>query len=180
METMIRTCFTAALLAASVAAAQSPTHAWHFYGVTQDGTSLFYSSTDLSRTPDGHVQVWTKGLLSKAVQREGDHLVKDKEALKRIVASVVIGAQPITSVQKLTQDEVTEVALEEEVANRGQLAPVMRILLEVDCAGKMVRSLSTYINKGGRSGSSEKPTEWDHVAPESTGETLYSLVCRQH
>src|SRR5579862_91292 len=171
---MIRTCFTAALLAASAAAAQSPTHAWHFYGVTQDGTSLFYSSTDLSRTPDGHVQVWTKGLLSKAVQSEGKRLVKDKEALKRISMSALIGLQPITSVQKLTQDEIDEVALEEEVANGGQLTPVMRILWEVDCTGKMMRSLSTYVSKNGRSGSTEKPTEWVHVSPESTGETLYS------
>lgn len=164
-------------LAASAATAQSPSHSWHFFGVTQDGTSLFYSSTDLHGLPDGHVEVWTKGLSSKAVRREGDRLIKDKDVLKRVTMSALVGAPPITSVEKLSQDQIDEIALEEEVANEAQLKPVLRMLWEVDCAGKMMRTLSTYLVKGGRTGFSDKATEWGHVPPESTGETLYTLVC---
>lgn len=167
-------------LAASAAAAQSPSHSWHFFGVTQDGTSLFYSSTDLHRLPDDHVEVWTKGLPSKAVQREGDRLIKDKEVLNRVTASALVGAQAITSVENLNQDQIDEIGVEEEVANQAQLKPVMRILWEIDCPGKMMRTLSAYIVKGGRTGSSDKAGEWGHVPPESTGETLYALLCVKH
>jgi hypothetical protein len=67
----------------------------------------------------------------------------------------------------------------EEVANRADVKPTTRMLLELDCHGRMLRNLSIWIAEGGDSHSNDTPWEWSHIAPDTNAFTLLKLVCTE-
>jgi hypothetical protein len=63
--------------------------------------------------------------------------------------------------------------------NMSDIAPRARIFYELNCSEKMLRELSIYIQAAdGKSGSRDKPREWQYVSPETNGTRLLKLVCR--
>jgi len=151
---------------------------WRFYGTSENGNVLvFFSVAEVRRLPNGHMEVWTEGLTGKQVDSEGTRALKDKVRSDRVVISAMAAASPISKIEKLTQDQIDMIALNEEVANHSDLKPIMRILWEIDCENRMTRSLSIYMVKNGRTGFSEKTGEWMHTPPETNGARLHALVC---
>jgi len=54
------------------------------------------------------------------------------------------------------------------------------ILSEINCIEKKVRDMSvtSYDNRGDIIDSSNSPSEWNFIVPESNGENLYKEVCK--
>jgi hypothetical protein len=163
---------------ASLPAASQGTSSWHLYGGTND-TIDFFSSTDFTRRPDGHVEVWVKGLKKKQVDQVMDKTLKDKERMKQLIVKVMAVTPWIAEVEEVSQEDQQVIVLEEEIANTAEVPPVMRMLFEFDCGNRLMRTLSVYMVKDGRTGQSDKASEWMHIPPESNGSTLAALVCQK-
>ncbi len=160
--------------------AQHPDVDWKYFGSSTQPKPgyLFYNSSDLVRTADGHIQVWTKALPQKAVDRVANAKKPLKQILDRVAQKVAGGySLPYSAYAKITFDQYMALVVCEEIADVADIQPTMRILYEIDCPGRMFRELSIFVNIGGRSGSKDQPSEWKHVAPETNPAAIAKLVC---
>ena len=150
---------------------------WHFFGTTgldkHVGDILFYSSTDLVRLPNGHLQVWAKALNAKVLNKAA----LSKEALNRAVTKVLRDDIAFGKVQPLTPDEKDDLAAYEELANQGEISAHVKVLYELDCASRMVRTLSVIVEEHGSIRSNDSVAKWSHTAPETNGAALTALLC---
>jgi hypothetical protein len=76
---------------------------------------------------------------------------------------------PISSMGNWKKKYWLEIVVAEEIANIGKVEPTVRILKEIDCADRMQRELSVHIIKvkGMQPVSNDRPSEWQHTAPET-------------
>jgi hypothetical protein len=164
--------------AASAVSAQSQTVDWKYFGGTVE-VDNFFDVAGIQRTADGHPQVWTKALPGKQVGAAIDKALKNKDRLARVAFAKIAAATPIAQVKNLSDDELTSVVLAEEVANNSpEVQPVSRLLLEVDCTGRMIRTLSAWVRlKNGHGQSSDRVSEWSHVPPETGAYNLVAILC---
>jgi hypothetical protein len=157
--------------------AQSPDVDWHFFGGTKihgKAVDQFYDGKSLVKRPGGHIEVWTKGL----PQSQIDARRLDKASTDRIAGKMITGYMPpIALVVDLNQDQQSQILIEEDIANGAQIQPTMRMLGELDCAGHLVRWLSIYAVDDGKETFSNTPSEWMHVAPETSGAMLLKILC---
>jgi hypothetical protein len=174
MNALARIGLVGCLFVTPAIAADDPN--WKLFGGTDD-SYLYFAAGDIERLPDGHLRVWTKGLSVKQVNSAAEKAVKDKGSISRIAFASIVDSPPLSGVKNLSKDEITDVVIEEDVANHSDLQPVIRVLYELDCAGKMMRTLSIYVRKGGKTGRSNSPAEWMYVPPESNAATLHTLLC---
>ena len=69
------------------------------------------------------------------------------------------------------------VIMYESVANLAFIDPKERDLYEIDCGNRLYRELSVYFTDGKRSFRRDVPSEWHHVAPQTTEANLLKIVC---
>jgi hypothetical protein len=78
----------------------------------------------------------------------------------------------------MSPDEILSVVIEEDVANNSpEVQPLSQALFEVDCSGRMMRILSSIRYKNGQTRSSNRPSEWMHIPPDSNGSNLSAMLC---
>lgn len=154
---------------------------WKMYGSASINGDVicFYDAKGVARTADSNARVWTKCLS----QKDLNSIDPDSELGKQIVESsaqkVIKGyVPPIVVVGDVNFDQITDVIPYEEAANLGHIQPHSSIFYEPNCSERMMRRLSTYIRAKGKDRFDEKPSSWDHVAPEGNGARLLKILCR--
>jgi hypothetical protein len=136
----------------------------------------FYSSADFTRS-NNIIKVWTKCLdkkdLFKAADDDTTGTLSDTVA-EKIARSYV---PPIASVEHLEGDQFIDAVIDEELATTGGLRPLKTVLLEVDCAKKRTREISSSAPVDGQLRTSDTPKDWQRVSPLSEGSSLSRLLC---
>jgi hypothetical protein len=169
-------CAVALALAASAWAADID---WKLYGSVSDmGTVCFYDAKGVARTADRHIRVWTKCLS----QKDLDSLDTESELGKKIIDNAVRKVMdhyvpPLALVEDVNFDQAMEVAGWEEAANLSNIQSQAQLFYELNCSERMMRRLSTYMRIKGKDRFDEKPSSWDHVAPEGNGARLLKILC---
>jgi len=154
---------------------------WKMYGSADGPSHCFFDAKGVVKTDDRHMRVWTKCLLEKNLN--GVDIEKDFDG--RILENAVqklagLYVPPIALVQE-TIDPKQRMAITayEEIANIAPIEPQARIFYELDCSDKMIRELTVSLRVDGKSGSTDKPSDWKHVAPETNGNRLLKILCSQ-
>jgi hypothetical protein len=138
----------------------------------------FYGSANVFRA-NGRVNVWTKCLvkedLDNAVKADSTGSLSDIAAEK--IAHDYI--PPIARIGALPGDQIVDAVMNEELANNGNIRPLVTALREIDCSKRRVRDLSIIKPVDGQVRSSDTRQDW-HPVP-STGElaSLSKLLCAQ-
>ena len=129
---MKSTALGAATLLLSTAAVAQTQPDWRVIAGTPD-TAIFCDMSRVRKMPDGHVQVWTKGLPAKDLVRESNKPIT-KEQTSAAAEKLLRGYKPLVQqTHELTQDERVNFILAEQIANAGKIQPSLRILFEIDC-----------------------------------------------
>jgi hypothetical protein len=154
---------------------------WKMYGSTDGPSHCFFEAKGVLKIPDRHIRVWTKCLLEKDL--DGIDAQKDfggkilENAVQKIARSYV---PPIALVEgNISFDQSVAITGYEETANIAPIEPQARIFYELNCSEKMIRELSISLKVGGKSGSTDKPSDWKHVAPETNSNRLLKILCSQ-
>jgi hypothetical protein len=136
----------------------------------------FYGSADVYRS-NNVFKVWTKCLarddLNKAVKNDATGTLSDTVAAK-IAHSYV---PPVASFQHLEGDQFIDAVIDEELANTGSLRPLKTVLLEVDCAKKRTREISSIALGDGQIRTSDTPKDWQSLSPLSGASSLSRILC---
>jgi hypothetical protein len=163
--------------AAALLAFAGLTHAdgpidWKVYAFTAKTPTdvMLYLSNDVVRTGD-HVRVWMKALSMKKMEED--------QTFNKVIGNTaqLLGHSyqpPLGTVTTLTKDQVLMITAYEQIADMNTVVPNAKILYEIDCAQKMVRTLSIVTPT--KSYNTVSP--WDFVAPESPLADLSKLTCK--
>lgn len=178
----MRLSFTALVGCVVIIAAALPVSAggpgWRIFGPysAKQAEICFYSSADVSRSKNIR-KVWTKCLdrndLSKAAKDDTTGALSDTVADK-IAHSYV---PPVANVEHLEGDQFIDAVFDEELANKGNLRPLRTALLEVDCAAKRTREISSLAPVDGQLRTFDTPQDWQSVSPLSGVSSLSRLLC---
>jgi hypothetical protein len=167
------------LVIAQCASAQSLDADWKFFGgATLDGKKVltFYDSESLMRQPNGHIEIWIKGLPEPDVRHAED--TADKKAVARVAEKAVKGyVLPIQSVADFTHDQYIMLVLDEDIANGADIQPTIRMLFELNCRDRLSRALSVFLVQRGKKGYSDTPGKWTHAPPETNVAALLKILC---
>jgi hypothetical protein len=176
-----------ALAGVSAADAQTGDTDWKQYGAADFGKNggllvMFFDAAGLIHRSNGHVEVWTKGLSRKAIDRA---LSASSPMHKKIfdVAEHRITAMDrplLSTIVELDKYQMADVLMNEVAANVANIDATERIMYELDCPNRMVRELSGMFVLDGKPGSQDTPQEWKHISPETAVATLFKLICGQH
>jgi hypothetical protein len=159
-----------------------PSHAaglgWKVFSLqsAKEPEVCFYGSANVFRA-DGRLSVWTKCLakedLNNAVKADATGSLSDIAAEK--IAHDYI--PPIAGLAALQGDQIVDAVVHEELANTGNIRPLMTALREIDCAKRRARELSVIVPVGGQVHTSDTRQDW-HPVP-NTGEmaALSKLLC---
>jgi hypothetical protein len=164
---------------ASTAPAQSLETDWKLYGAASIGgeTLCFYDDKGMSRSPGGHIRVWTK-CISKAALDDALEKPLDKKLVEGIADKLLRGyVPPILKLLAAEADDAIVYAMYEMIADLDNIRPQSRIFYELKYRDRMLRELSIDVNINGRIGSKNTPSEWKYVAPEGNGAALLKLLC---
>jgi hypothetical protein len=148
------------------------------YQSVKEPEVCFYGSANVFRA-NGRVNVWTKCLakedLDKAVKADSTGSLSDIAAEKIAHAYV----PPIAKLNALQGEQIVDAVMNEELANNGNIRPLVTALREIDCAKRRAQELSVITPVDGQVRSSDTPQDW-HPVP-STGElaSLSKLLCPQ-
>ncbi len=156
-----------------------PSVAWAYYGsVAIDRVGLvamFFDQVSLRRPSPGKVEVWVKGLTVAKL----DAYPKRAAAAQRAIDRVFHGYKPpVTTVADLEPEIVLTATTNEELADTANLEPQVRILYNVDCEARTMRTVSLHGSAAGKSVSSDHAGDLSHVSPETISDRLLRLVCR--
>lgn len=150
---------------------------WKHFGfitVASVDVMVFYDTRSTRRLPGGTLQVWTKGLSAKEIT----DTKLGESAMERLIWRNINGYEPpLARVQKLNPDQILDVMIFEEIANTGSIETMVRTLHEIDCSGKMTRTLSAYMKIAGKPVTSDRAEEWGHIPPETAVAALATLLC---
>jgi hypothetical protein len=121
----------------------------------------------VSRRQNGYVEVWIKELpgddVTRAVNSDSTSKLLIDRAVKKMMANYKL---PFAAVRDgIDHDTYVTFVMAEEAANIGDITPTSRILYQIDCPHRMIRDLSVYMVRGGKTISYDQPLEWQHVAP---------------
>jgi hypothetical protein len=127
----------------------------------------FYGSANVYRA-NGHLSVWIKCLakedLENAVKADAADSFSDIAA-EKIAHDYV---PPIARIAALPGDQIVDAVMNEELANNGNIRPLVTALREIDCSKRRVRDRSIIKPVDGQLLSSDTPLDW-HPLP-SAGE----------
>jgi hypothetical protein len=178
----IAVCILSTAATASAEPAQVLSVDWKLYGAAAvDGSDLcFYDAKGVVQKTDGHIRVWTKCLSIKDMNSIDIKTDFDGKILENTVEQLYHHyVPPYATIETTDFDQAEDIILSEEKANIGNVAPVSHILLELNCSERMMRELSISIHTtDGKSGSTDEPTNWKYVAPETNGMRLLQLLCQ--
>jgi hypothetical protein len=155
-----------------------PTSQWTLWGFSDRKTGdeeLFYLNSDIRRLSEGHLQVWTKALPEKKMSRARTDQGLIQRAVEKLTHDRYV--LPYGKTHSLTDAQRLLFVLSELVADANAVDTDSKVLYEVDCVDRMTRPLSVIFLKEGSLQSSDTPGEWGHIAPESNGATLATLLC---
>ena len=141
-----------ALAGMSGAYAQTSDTDWRDYGAADFGKNggslvMFFDAAGVIHRSNGRVEVWTKGLPRKAI----DRLLSPSSTMHKKIFDVAehrvtVGDRPpISTIIDLDKNELTLVLVSEAAANVGSIEATERILYELDCPNRMSRELSAMI-----------------------------------
>ncbi|MGD0022693.1 MAG: hypothetical protein ABSC54_10370 [Smithellaceae bacterium] len=126
----------------------------YFGGATLPKKELviaYYDDESIEYLPAGNVRVWTKSVSPSEIGK----MAQKKEVIEKAAKKVVQAYFPpyclLNPYPKTSYDDYMNIIGWEEAANHDEIKPRARILFEIDCKEKMIRTLSTtiYENKGG-------------------------------
>jgi hypothetical protein len=136
----------------------------------------FYGSADIFRA-NGLLSVWTKCLakedLDNAVKEDSTGSLSDLAA-EKIAHDYV---PPIAGIKALDGDQIVDAVMDEELANNGNIRPLVTVLREIDCAKRRARDLSIIKPVDGEVRSSDTPQDWHHVPDTGDLASLSKLLC---
>jgi hypothetical protein len=166
---------------ASIAAAQEKPPDWKYSGTGKADSSselvaAFYSAGEISRLPDGHIQVGEKLLSNDDLLRAFDSMSREQiDAIRKRIANSYV--PPYARDHKLSQGALVWVVAQEELANSASIQPRMRGLIELDCSKRLSRELSMHVATPENPRSSDQTAEWHRTPRESSASELMALVC---
>jgi hypothetical protein len=136
----------------------------------------FYGSANVVRA-NGLLSVWTKCLskedLNNAVKEDSTGSLSDIAA-EKIAHDYV---PPIARVKALEGDQIVDAVMDEELANNGNIRPLVTALREIDCAKRQAREVSVIMPVDGQVRSSDTPQDWHRVPNVSDLASLSKLLC---
>jgi hypothetical protein len=136
----------------------------------------FYGSANVFRAND-LVSVWTKCLakedLNNAVKENSTGSLSDIAA-EKIAHDYV---PPTAGIKALEGDQIIDAVIDEELANNGNIRPLLTALREIDCAKRRARELSVIIPSDGQVRSSDTPQDWHRVPDVGDLASLSKLLC---
>lgn len=155
---------------------------WKYFGgsVLQKGETaiVYYDPESLAYLSNGNVRVWTKAV---SPSEHNKKIMEKEEVIEKAARKIAKGYYPpyvlVGSSRQTTFDDYINIVVWEEGASDIEMKSRARVLYEVSCKDKMIRSLSAtvYDDAGVTSGS--KGGEWDYIGPESNSETLLKILC---
>ena len=180
--------FLFSYLITTSSAAASEHQKWVLFHIGGDnGVVQFFDSAGMKTLSDGHLAIWVKSIPRKKLQ------IFDKQAPKMGVNQMYDDAVAKAAVRLLTESRMSiervltvkinkearaEMMLFEALADGGSIEAKYKIFFEIDCRNDLMRSLSTFLTgPEGEVSSSEMPSQWLHVPPETAGSNLVALTC---
>jgi hypothetical protein len=149
---------------------------WKVYQSAKQPEVCFYGSANVVRA-NGLLGVWTKCLakedLNSAVKEDSTGSLSDIAADKIVHGYV----PPIAGVNALGGDQIVDAVIDEELANNGNIRPLVTALREIDCAKRRARELSVIIPADGQVRSSDTPQDWQRVPNVGDLASLSKLLC---
>jgi hypothetical protein len=146
------------------------------YQSVKEPEVCFYGSANVFRA-NGLLSVWTKCLakadLDNAVREDSTGSLSDMAA-EQIAHDYV---PPIAGVKTLEGDQIVDAVIDEELANNGNIRPLVTALREIDCAKRRARDLSVIIPTDGQVRSSDTPQDWHRVPNVGDLASLSKLLC---
>ena len=159
---------------------------WKFLGGAllkkKSGETLaYYDAETIQYLSNGNVRVWIKAVDASKVDRLA---TKKKEIIKTAAEKVANGYYPPYVLSNPNPqpsfDTYMEIIAWEEAANHAEIKPKAKLLFEINCKDRMIQTLSAVMYKGdGRTESASDTGKWDHISPESNGETLHKILCKE-
>ena len=167
----------AQLIMTNLASAQPTRVEWKFYGGVS-ANLCFFDAKGVTQLQGNHIRVWAKCL----PQKELDSIDIKKSFKGRILEEAAqkvakYYVPPIASLEDFGVDQLVTITQYEVTADLAGIEPQATMLYELNCREKMIRELSIALKIKGRGGQSDKPYSWRHVAPETNGARLLSLLC---
>lgn len=136
----------------------------------------FYGSANVVRA-NGLLGVWTKCVakedLENAVKEDSTGSLSDIAA-EKIAHDYV---PPIAKAKALEGDQIIDAVIDEELANNGNIRPLVTALREIDCANRRMRELSVITPADGQVRSSDAPQGWHRVLNVGDLASLSKLLC---
>jgi hypothetical protein len=157
---------------------------WKFCGgatlLKGEKTITFYDSESVEYNADGTFKVWVKAIKQSVF----DLAMKkyEKQIVEKAAQKVVAQYYPPYTLanQKTSYDVCIEIISWEELANSHEIKPRAKILFEISCNERKIRTLSgVSYKKNGEIESSSKISDWNYITPESNGETLHKILCKK-
>jgi hypothetical protein len=146
------------------------------YQSVKEPEVCFYGSANVYRA-NGLLSVWTKCLakedLDNAVKADSTGSLSDIAAEKIAHAYV----PPIAGLSALQGDQIVDAVMDEELANNGNIRPLVTALREIDCAKRRARDLSVIIAADGQVRSSDASQDWQRVPNVGDLASLSKLLC---
>lgn len=171
------------LLVPVAAIAQTDDVDWKFYGganVTNHTSLCFYDEKSIESLENKNVKVWVKCAASEDL----DKLDANSDAEKRIVAASVEKLHNryvppvVTVIHDLNSEQITSLIIYEETANSDLIKPESRLLYELNCPERQIRTLSVSFHLHGKDGGSDSPGNWMDISPETNVARLFKLLCK--
>jgi hypothetical protein len=139
----------------------------------------YYDAESVQYLSNGNVRVWIKAVDVSEVVRL---TTKKKEVIKTTAEKVADGYYPPYVLShpypQTSFDDYMEIVAWEEAANHSEIKPKAKLLFEVNCKDRMIQTLSAVIYKGDdETASTSGIDKWNHISPESNGETLQQILC---
>jgi hypothetical protein len=183
MEVGMKRTFALLLLGcAALASGAIPTQAgglgWKVFShqSAKEPKVCFYGSANVFRA-NGRHSVWTKCLakadLDSAVKADATGSLSDIAADK--IAHDYV--PPIAGLIRLPGDQIVDAVMDEELANNGNIRPLVTALREVDCSKGRARDLSVIMPVGGEVRISDRPQDWHPVPTAGELASLSKLLC---
>jgi hypothetical protein len=170
------------IMGLTVLATSCPGADWKYFGATMldRGEAIgFYDAEGVEQLSTGNVKVWTKAFTDKAeFARAANRKTNIDSAAKKLSEYYVPPLCLVDSKDCEKFETVVNMVSWEVTANDAYLQPRVRILFEIDCGNRMIRTLSTILyKKRGISGSESTPGAWEHISPETNSDTLRKILC---
>ncbi len=171
---MSRLLLVVALTASSFAHAAD----WRVWGtVTDKDVLMFYSASDVKR--DGNnVRVWIEFLSAKDVS--SFDVKAHPETMDKVIARYNGGYRPpYSTLVKMSEMDVVNTVLAEEVANEKASPMTLRALYEIDCVADRTRILAftQWNDKGEQTYDKNEPGTWGYTPPDTPLANLTRWVC---